>query len=81
MPFVYVHVAGFAAWMFFLERNRGQRSPLVGPLEANFLSAFVLLIRDIRGRLVALDARLPAAGDQGPAEALTGAPVGHGHNE
>ena len=112
MPFVYVHVAAFVAWMVLVERNPWPTLTLVVSLEAIFLSTFVLigqnrqgavaqakadhdfveqelelktnteLTREVRALLVALEARLPAdAGDQGPAHALTGAPVGQGRSE
>jgi len=43
MPFVYVHVVGFAAWMTFLERAPWPTLTLCVSLEAIFLSAFVLI--------------------------------------
>ncbi len=111
MPFVYVHVAAFVAWMVLVERNPWPTLTLVVSLEAIFLSTFVLigqnrqgavaqakadhdfveqelelktnteLTREVRALLVRLEARLPAdAGDQGPAHALTGAPVRQGRS-
>jgi uncharacterized membrane protein len=43
MPFVYVHVAAFAAWMLLLESNPWPTLTLVVSLEAIFLSTFVLI--------------------------------------
>lgn len=43
MPFVYVHVAGFALWMLLFERSPWPRLTLVVSLEAIFLSTFVMI--------------------------------------
>jgi uncharacterized membrane protein len=43
MPFVYLHAAGFAAWMLFLESAPWPTLTLCVSLEAIFLSAFVLI--------------------------------------
>jgi uncharacterized membrane protein len=43
MPFVYVHVAGFALWMLVLERSPWPTLTLVVSLEAIFLSTFVMI--------------------------------------
>jgi uncharacterized membrane protein len=43
MPFVYIHVAAFAAWMLFLERSPWPTLTLGVSLEAIFLSAFVMI--------------------------------------
>ena len=43
MPFVYVHLALFAAWMLLLERRPWATLTLVVSLEAIVLSAFVLI--------------------------------------
>jgi len=43
MPFVYVHVAGFAVWMIFLEPAPWPTLTLCVSLEAIFLSTFVLI--------------------------------------
>ena len=43
MPFVYVHVAGFAAWMLFFEKSPWPTLTLVVSLEAIFLSTFVMI--------------------------------------
>lgn len=43
MPFVYVHVAAFAAWMLLVESSPWPTLTLVVSLEAIFLSAFVLI--------------------------------------
>jgi uncharacterized membrane protein len=43
MRFVYLHVAGFAAWMLFLERSPWPTLTLVVSLEAIFLSTFVMI--------------------------------------
>jgi uncharacterized membrane protein len=43
MPFVYVHVVVFAAWMLFLESSPWPTLTLVVSLEAIFLSTFVMI--------------------------------------
>ena len=43
MPFVYVHILAFAAWMLLAERNPWPTLTLVVSLEAIFLSTFVLI--------------------------------------
>ena len=43
MPFVYVHVAAFAGWMFLVEGKPWPTLTLVVSLEAIFLSTFVLI--------------------------------------
>ena len=43
MGFVYVHIAAFAVWMLFAERNPWPTLTLVVSLEAIFLSTFVMI--------------------------------------
>jgi uncharacterized membrane protein len=43
MPFVYVHIVGFAAWMLIVEPSPWPTLTLVVSLEAIFLSTFVLI--------------------------------------
>jgi uncharacterized membrane protein len=43
MPFVYVHLAGFAVWMLAFERSPWPTLTLVVSLEAIFLSTFVMI--------------------------------------
>lgn len=43
MPFVYLHVAIFAIWMLFVEKNPWPRLTLIVSLEAIFLSTFVMI--------------------------------------
>ena len=43
MPFVYLHVLVFAAWMLFLESRPWPTLTLVVSLEAIFLSTFVMI--------------------------------------
>jgi uncharacterized membrane protein len=43
MPFVYVHIVGFAAWMLFAERSPWPTLTLAVSLEAIFLSTFVMI--------------------------------------
>ena len=43
MPFVYVHVAVFLAWMLLLERSPWPTLTLIVSLEAIFLSTFVMI--------------------------------------
>jgi uncharacterized membrane protein len=43
MPFVYIHAAGFAVWMLFVEKNPWPTLTLVVSLEAIFLSTFVMI--------------------------------------
>jgi uncharacterized membrane protein len=43
MPFVYLHVAVFAAWMLFVESSPWPTLTLVVSLEAIFLSTFVMI--------------------------------------
>jgi uncharacterized membrane protein len=43
MPFVYVHIALFAVWMLFVEKNPWPTLTLVVSLEAIFLSTFVMI--------------------------------------
>jgi uncharacterized membrane protein len=43
MKFVYLHVAGFAIWMLFVESSPWPTLTLVVSLEAIFLSTFVMI--------------------------------------
>ncbi|MEP7089263.1 MAG: DUF1003 domain-containing protein [Nocardioidaceae bacterium] len=43
MPFVYIHLAGFAVWMLTVERSPWPTLTLVVSLEAIFLSTFVMI--------------------------------------
>jgi uncharacterized membrane protein len=43
MPFVYVHIAAFAAWMLWAEGDPWPNLTLIVSLEAIFLSTFVLI--------------------------------------
>jgi uncharacterized membrane protein len=43
MTFVYIHVALFAVWMVFLERDPWPKLTLIVSLEAIFLSTFVMI--------------------------------------
>ncbi|MDX6253722.1 MAG: hypothetical protein QOJ11_56 [Frankiales bacterium] len=43
MMFVYVHIAVFAVWMLFIEKNPWPKLTLVVSLEAIFLSTFVMI--------------------------------------
>ena len=43
MPFVYVHIVLFAAWMLVLEKSPWPTLTLVVSLEAIFLSTFVMI--------------------------------------
>jgi uncharacterized membrane protein len=43
MPFVYVHIVLFAAWMLFAEKSPWPTLTLVVSLEAIFLSTFVMI--------------------------------------
>ena len=43
MPFVYVHVVVFVAWMLFIEGNPWPTLTLAVSLEAIFLSTFVMI--------------------------------------
>jgi uncharacterized membrane protein len=43
MPFVYVHIVGFAIWMLFVEKSPWPTLTLVVSLEAIFLSTFVMI--------------------------------------
>jgi len=43
MPFVYVHILGFAIWMLFVEKSPWPTLTLVVSLEAIFLSTFVMI--------------------------------------
>ena len=43
MPFVYIHVVVFAAWMFFVESDPWPKLTLLVSLEAIFLSTFVMI--------------------------------------
>jgi uncharacterized membrane protein len=43
MVFIYIHAAGFAAWMLFVEADPWPKLTLVVSLEAIFLSTFVLI--------------------------------------
>jgi uncharacterized membrane protein len=43
MPFVYIHVVVFAAWMLFAEADPWPKLTLIVSLEAIFLSAFVMI--------------------------------------
>jgi uncharacterized membrane protein len=43
MPFVYIHAAGFAAWMLFFEKSPWPTLTLAVSLEAIFLSTFVMI--------------------------------------
>ena len=50
MPFVYVHVALFAAWMLLYERSPWPSLTLVVSLEAIFLSTFVMIGQNRQAR-------------------------------
>jgi uncharacterized membrane protein len=43
MPFVYVHIVGFAGWMLLVEASPWPTLTLVVSLEAIFLSTFVMI--------------------------------------
>jgi uncharacterized membrane protein len=43
MPFVYVHIVGFAIWMLLVEKSPWPTLTLVVSLEAIFLSTFVMI--------------------------------------
>jgi uncharacterized membrane protein len=43
MKFVYVHIAAFAVWMLFIEKNPWPTLTLTVSLEAIFLSTFVMI--------------------------------------
>jgi uncharacterized membrane protein len=43
MQFVYIHIAGFALWMLFVERSPWPTLTLIVSLEAIFLSTFVMI--------------------------------------
>src|SRR3954451_14327854 len=43
MPFVYVHIVVFAAWMLLVEKSPWPTLTLVFSLEAIFLSTFVMI--------------------------------------
>src|SRR5215813_607424 len=43
MQFVYIHIAGFAVWMLFVERSPWPTLTLIVSLEAIFLSTFVMI--------------------------------------
>jgi uncharacterized membrane protein len=43
MKFVYVHIAAFAIWMLFIEKNPWPTLTLTVSLEAIFLSTFVMI--------------------------------------
>ena len=43
MPFVYVHIVGFAIWMLVVEKSPWPTLTLVVSLEAIFLSTFVMI--------------------------------------
>jgi uncharacterized membrane protein len=43
MPFVYVHIVAFAAWMIFVEADPWPKLTLLVSLEAIFLSTFVMI--------------------------------------
>jgi uncharacterized membrane protein len=43
MAFVYLHIAVFAVWMLFIERNPWPTLTLIVSLEAIFLSTFVMI--------------------------------------
>jgi uncharacterized membrane protein len=43
MPFVYVHIVVFAAWMLFVEKSPWPTLTLAVSLEAIFLSTFVMI--------------------------------------
>ena len=49
MPFVYVHVVAFVAWMVLVETNPWPTLTLVVSLEAIFLSTFVLIGQNRQG--------------------------------
>ena len=49
MPFVYLHVAVFAAWMLFLENRPWPTLTLAVSLEAIFLSTFVMIGQNRQG--------------------------------
>lgn len=50
MPFVYAHVAGFAAWMLLVETSPWPTLTLVVSLEAIFLSTFVMIGQNRQAR-------------------------------
>src|ERR1700726_3473626 len=43
MNFVYLHIAGFALWMLFIEKSPWPTLTLIVSLEAIFLSTFVMI--------------------------------------
>ena len=43
MPFVYVHIVAFAAWMLLVEKSPWPMLTLAVSLEAIFLSTFVMI--------------------------------------
>ncbi|HSB87116.1 MAG TPA: DUF1003 domain-containing protein [Ilumatobacteraceae bacterium] len=43
MPFVYVHIVAFAAWMLLVESDPWPKLTLIVSLEAIFLSTFVMI--------------------------------------
>ncbi|WP_433294023.1 DUF1003 domain-containing protein [Actinoplanes sp. CA-030573] len=43
MPFVYIHIALFAIWMLFIEKDPWPMLTLIVSLEAIFLSTFVMI--------------------------------------
>lgn len=43
MPFVYLHIVVFAAWMLFAEKSPWPTLTLIVSLEAIFLSSFVMI--------------------------------------
>jgi uncharacterized membrane protein len=43
MPFVYIHLIGFAIWMLVIESDPWPRLTLIVSLEAIFLSTFVMI--------------------------------------
>lgn len=46
MPFVYLHILVFGAWMLFVERNPWPTLTLIVSLEAIFLSTFVMIAQN-----------------------------------
>lgn len=52
MPFVWIHAAGFVAWMLVAERSPWPTLTLVVSLEAIFLSTFVMIGQNRQAALV-----------------------------
>ncbi len=51
MPFVWIHAAGFVAWMLVAERSPWPTLTLVVSLEAIFLSTFVMIGQNRQGEV------------------------------